>query len=166
MSQDLHYLPLHGVTPYQQVGSLLAWQNAIQCVASLLCSHGPTELEEEDTTFVLLPHREFLERKRRSDFHKMFSKERPAKGNLSEAKTAPGLTDKEMISEAGSASVEKPLSGVKRKSAGEKWEPLAFSSTFPCQFCGDKFGQDYNLKLHLHTAHPEQSDEQVQEAKV
>ena len=138
------------------------------CVAPLLFSHGPTELEEEDTTFVLLPHKEFLDRKRRSDFHKMFSKERPAKGNLSEAKTAPEFTDKDMISEAGSYSVEKPglLSGVKRKSAGEKWEPLAFSSSFPCQFCGDKFGQDYNLKLHLHTAHPEQSDELVQEAKV
>ena len=93
----------------------------------------------------------------------MFHKENPTKGQLSDVKV-PSISEKTV-----SAKIERNIAtgqgrGVKRKCEGESWDKKSFGTSFPCMFCDEKFDKDFNLKIHLHTAHKNRSSDEVKAA--
>ena len=93
----------------------------------LVNGHGPTDVEE--LVPIVIPYRQFLERKRASDLYKMFHKENPTKGQLSDVKV-PSISEKTV-----SAKIERNIAtgqgrGVKRKCEGESWDKKSFGTSF------------------------------------
>ena len=133
----------------------------------LINSHGPTQ--GLNLTPVTLPYHQFVERKKASDHFQMFMKEKLVKGSVSDVKK--GVT-KVNIEEPGDGDMDpiKPMkketvtTSLKRKAKETTSSAKSFCASFPCKFCGEEFRKDYNLKLHLHTAHSEGGRE-VEEAK-
>ena len=120
----------------------------------------------EELTPIVLPYHQFLEKKRASDLYKMFHKEKLTKGQLTDA-NLPLKTPQTFSVKVEQRSTTEPpqVRGVKRKSEGETWEKNSFGATFPCKFCGENFDKDFNLRIHLHTAHGNISSDEVEVAK-
>ena len=96
----------------------------------------------------------------------MFHKEKVTKGKLTDVNMPSGALQTFSIKVEQRSMMKATQSRrVKRKCEGESWGKNSFGANFPCKFCGEHFGKDFNLRIHLHTAHRSKTPDEVEEAK-
>ena len=98
----------------------------------------------------------------------MFHKEALTKGQLTDINLplkSPQSFSVKVEQQRSATELPEARRGVKRKCEGETWEKKSFGATFPCKFCGEQFDKDFNLRIHLHTAHKSMSSDAVEAAK-